>query len=181
MARLPKLEALSLAEYLASEARRSGRYEYLDGQVYPLPEPSPAHEHLKANLEALLQPPTQAEGSRLCTSKKLKIGSNRVYYPDLMVVNQPREHAELEEFPSLIVEIATWETERTDRGEKLLIYQHIPTLQMYMIVHSERRVVEAMERGLRGNWHYHALGSTGDLELYSPQTRLSLESIYQGL
>ncbi|MBF6593250.1 MAG: Uma2 family endonuclease [Thermaceae bacterium] len=181
MAKLPKLETLSLAEYLAGEARRTRPYEYLDGQVYPLPEESPAHAQLRQNLTSLLKEPTEREGSRFYSSDRLKIGANRVYYPDLMVVSQPSENPQYLEYPNLVVEIATWETERTDRGEKLLMYQSIPGLVMYLVIHSERRVVEVLERGLRGNWRYQALGHDGEIELYSPQVKLGLGEIYKGL
>ncbi|MER3553849.1 MAG: hypothetical protein C4331_05735 [Meiothermus sp.] len=181
MAKLPKLETLSLAEYLASEARRSRPYEYLDGQVYPLPDESPAHAQLRQSLTNLLKEPTEREGSQFYSLSRLKIGANRVYYPDLMVVSQPSENPQYVEYPVLIGEIATWETERTDRGEKLLIYQSIPGLVMYLIVHSERRGVEVMERGLRGNWRYEALGQDGEIELYSPQMKMGLEDIYKNL
>jgi Uma2 family endonuclease len=177
---LPRLESLSLAEYFASEAQR-GPCEYLDGQIYPLSEPSPAHKQLQLNLEDLLRPAAVLEGSRLYTQMKLKLGHNRVYYPDLMIVNQPSSSSQYVEYPALVIEIATWETERTDRGEKLLTYQQIPALQGYLIVHAERRVVEWIERGLRGNWHYSAFGNEGSLELYSPQIQLDLADIYQGL
>lgn len=179
MARLPRLDALSLAEYFASEANRSRPYEYLDGQVYPLAEPSPSHERIRDNLVALLQPKVNLERTRLEHLRKLKVGHNRVYYPDLMVLSQPSPNPQFEEFPTLLIEICTWETERIDRGEKLLTYQSIPGLITYLMVHSERRLVELLERGLRGNWQYTAAGNAGAIELYSPNTTLDLEDVYR--
>jgi Uma2 family endonuclease len=179
MARLPRLDTLSLAEYFASEANRSRPYEYLDGQVYPLAEPSPNHEQIRDNLLAILQPRVNLERTRLYQTYKLKVGHNRVYYPDLMVISQPSPNSQYEEFPTLLIEICTWETERIDRGEKLLTYQGIPGLIGYLMVHSERRLIEMTERGLRGNWQYSAVGNVGEIELYSPSMKLDLDEVYR--
>jgi Uma2 family endonuclease len=70
---------------------------------------------------------------------KPRVGPDRFYYPDVMVVCDPDDaDPEYETKPCFVVEVLSPATEAVDRREKLLAYQDIPTLRGYLLLDSER-------------------------------------------
>ncbi|WP_371413798.1 Uma2 family endonuclease [Meiothermus sp. PNK-Is4] len=66
------------------------------------------------------------------TDVKLKIGDERVYYPDVMVTCDPTDNNELYVLrPCVPIEVLSPATQRTDRTEKLEKYLEIPSLRLY--------------------------------------------------
>ena len=45
-------------------------------------------------------------------------------------------------------------TEQTDRGDKLLCYQTLPSLAIYVIVAQDRPPIQVYERQSNGSWLY---------------------------
>jgi hypothetical protein len=81
---------LSAAEkdYLAAERLAPGPSEYLDGQTYPLPEPTPEHLLLAENAALLLAAQVQGRGWAVLGSatRVHALGAGLFTYPDAALV-----------------------------------------------------------------------------------------------
>ena len=87
----------------------------------------------------------------------------------------------LEDAPSIIVEVLSPSTERTDRGEKVMVYHRIPTLQTYLIVEQDRRVVDRHWRDENQRWQRETLVDNGEVALPVIDLSLTLDEIYRGV
>ena len=98
-----------------------------------------------------------------------------------MVACDPADNAELwRERPSVLFEVVSPSSVRTD-FEKFYIYQHIPTLQLYVIVEQDRRMVTAVLRTAEGWQRAHLTDLAAQLPLDSIGCQLSLAQIYEGI
>ena len=88
------------------------------------------------------------------------------YYPDVLVACDPTDNAKYyRERPSLIFEVLSPETERTDRREKAIAYRQIPTLEAYVLIEQDRVAMTVLRRADPG-WQSELLeGSDALLKL----------------
>ena len=153
MASKPLPTNLSPAEYLEFEQHSEIRHEYVDGIVYEMPGESKENNLVAGNIYTELRKPARVfgcwvafEGIKLWLPRL-----NRYYYPDVMVLCDPRDtDTHIFEHPCFIAEVVSPSTEATDRREKLQAYRDIETLQTYWIVDPATRSLEVFERNQ--NW-----------------------------
>jgi hypothetical protein len=69
---------------------------------------------------------------------KLRVADDLFYYPGVMVVCTP-DDPYTEDEPCLVVEVASPNTETTDRREKLAAYKKMSSLRTYLIVAQDAR------------------------------------------
>jgi len=167
-------------EYLEGELRSEVRHEYLDGQVYAMVGASRTHGRIVAALGYALMPKARAKGCQLFLSDmKVRLdfaGQEVYYYPDVMLVCDPSDAVSYyTECPCLIIEVLSETTERTDRREKLLAYQKLPSLQAYLLVAQDARRVEIFRRTTDWRHEWHTEGAVALPCLDSP---LALDDIY---
>jgi len=175
---------LSSDDYLAGELVAERRHEYVNGQIYAMVGVSDRHEIIALNLAALLRQhlrggPCQVfmGGVKLHLRRQ---GDERFYYPDLMVACDPTDrHSYYRERPTLLVEILSPGTERTDRGEKAEAYQRIPSLAEYWLLAQDQRRVEVYRRS--DDWRGERLDGAGPVHLAAFDLGLELEQIYEGV
>ena len=108
-------------------------------------------------------------------------------YPDLSVVCGERRydtsadpHSLLN--PQAIFEVLSPSTEAFDRGDKFTRYQTIESLADYVLVASERMMVQHFARQATGGWlcqEFHA--PTDVVNLASMEVALPLAEIYEGV
>jgi Uma2 family endonuclease len=146
---------ISPAEYLAGERVSEIRHEYLDGRAYAMAGASVNHNRIATNI--LVELGNALRGKRcepFGSDMKVKIPpafADAFYYPDVMVACDPTETAEYyRERPSVIFEVLSPDTERTDRREKALAYRHIPSLEFYVLVEQDTIAVTVMRRAEPG-------------------------------
>lgn len=164
---------LTSDEYLQLETTSLVKHEYLDGEVYGMAGASDTHVTIAGNLFALLRSHVRGSGCRVYISDmKARIEArNRFYYPDVMVTCDPRDQAtsSYKRFPRLIIEVLSESTEAFDRGDKFADYQHLETLQEYVLINTRHQRVECFRRNDAGYWV---------LQYYTPATQtFHLESI----
>jgi Uma2 family endonuclease len=171
-------------EYLAGERNSEIRHEYLDGRVYATPGAGVNHNRIARNILAEL---TNALRGKKCepfgSDMKVKIPptfADAYYYPDVTVACDPSESAEYyREHPSVIFEVLSPDTERTDRREKALAYRHIPTLEFYVLVEQERMAITVMRRAEPG-WVSEIIEGPGaTLKLSNIGVEIPLARIYE--
>jgi Uma2 family endonuclease len=112
--------------------------------------------------------------------------TDRYYYPDAMVLcdQELREDEGDDEMhvtrPCVIVEILSQRSVRIDQTEKLEIYQGLPSVQAYLIVHQQRRRVERHWRDADSTWQVETITS-GSVPIPCIGFALPLEAIYAGV
>ncbi len=145
---VPRL--VTVEEYLAEEEARQMRHEFVDGVLFGMTGGSDKHNELVGELHFVLRSQLPAGCKLYIIDMKLevKIGkSTRFYYPDIMVACSAKDRAShFREHPSLLVEVLSPSTERTDRTEKFNAYTQIPSLQDYLLVAQDVPRIELFRR-----------------------------------
>jgi Uma2 family endonuclease len=195
---------MSEAEYLAFEEASETKHEFVDGHVYDWPGydfdaqglagATRAHNRLQRRLLQSLGPPADAAGCEVFGSdmrllvrlRRRSRETRRYYYPDAMVLcdQELREDEGDDEMhvtrPCVIVEILSQRSVRVDQTEKLEIYQSLPSVQVYLVVHQRQRRVERHWRDADGNWQAETITS-GSVPIPCIGFDLPLEAIYAGV
>ncbi len=172
---------LTPQQYLAFEEQASERHEYVDGVVYALPDEPLEHNEVAGTLYTLLRAQARNRGCWVAfEGVRLWIASsNRYYYPDVMVLCDPRDtDPKIFQYPCFIAEVLSPSTEATDRREKLQAYRTIETLQGYLMVDPRRQLVDYLERTPRG-WQASRL--EGEVEISCLRSQLPVGALFEGL
>ena len=156
MSRHPQRQ-YSLDDYHRIEETSPIRHEFYRGEIFAMAGGSVVHNHISANVLALLRvalAPTacSAFGSdmRLCTPGGL------LTYPDAMVIcgNIGLVAGRDDEVtnPVLVVEVLSDATRRYDRGEKFDLYKTVPSFREYLLIEQQRVWMECHRRNEHGSW-----------------------------
>lgn len=181
-----KIDWYSVEDYLALEERSEVKHEYLAGTIFAMSGASRRHNQIALNVAVRLREQTSGGPcSVYMEGVKARIQSKKAvnfYYPDVMVGCDPDDdHEYYLERPSVVFEVTSPGTDRTDRREKVMGYQLIETLTDYIIVAQERCHVE---------WYYVSNGllelKTLDsmdqtIEFPSIGATLTLFEVYEGI
>lgn len=176
---------LSVEEYLEFEESSSVRHEYVGGEIYAMTGGTYRHNAIAVNIVRKLADAADGTPCRVYVSDmKVRIEDSPFYYPDVMVVCEPlaSENPVFEEKPCVIVEVVSSSTEKTDRREKLVGYQRIPTLRAYIIVAQDRKWISHYFRDESGVWIRGDLVEEGRVRVPCPPgAELRVEDVYAGL
>ena len=83
---------------------------------------------------------------------KVRIGNgSKYYYPDVLV-NCPPVHGYFTETPTILVEVSSKSTRRTDETEKRMAYMQIETLEEYVLIAQDYVEVEVIRRAEGGQF-----------------------------
>jgi Uma2 family endonuclease len=142
---------ISSEEYLELELTSEIRHEYLAGQIYAMAGVTTAHNFIAGDIFAALHAHL---AGKPCTAfigdVKVRIelrGEDWFYYPDVFVNCDPAgEKPSYCETPCIIFEVLSPSTQRTDEREKFLVYQALPSLQVYVLVAQDQREVRAYRK-----------------------------------
>lgn len=174
------VQLMSAGAYLEFEESSSERHEYVDGIVHVLPGETLRHNEIAGNLYALLRSGARSRGCRVAfEGVKLFIPTlNRFYYPDVMVLCDPRDTDDkVFQYPCFIAEVLSPSTEGTDRREKLQAYRAIETLQGYLMVDPAQSAAEYVERTPPG-WRSTYL-TEGDVNIGCLEISLNLPALFE--
>ena len=160
--------------------------EYVGGVVYDMAGGTNAHATIAGNALGLLH--AQLRGKKchpVGSDLKVRIEyptHTRLYYPDVMVVCQPgspREH--FHRHPTLIVEVLSDSTRRTDESEKREAYLLIQTLGVYVMLEQDTLAAVAWRRGDHGFVREVYRGLDAVIELPEIEARLALAEVYEAV
>lgn len=173
------------AEYLEMEKEAHHRHEYVDGYIYAMTGGSRTHNKISGNLYAALH---QHIKGTLCevymNDVKLKIAhKHSYYYPDLMLgCSRDESDAYYLTQPCLLIEVLSPSTARTDRREKLIAYQSIPSLREYCLVAQRKQQVERYHRqDEAGLWHLTVYEKGDQVTFSCIDYPLDMNEIYAGI
>ncbi|MEM9480999.1 MAG: Uma2 family endonuclease [Verrucomicrobiota bacterium] len=179
-------ELLSVAEYLAREERAETKSEYLNGVVYAMAGGKGRHSQIAANALGILHAQLRGKPCRPFNSDmKLRVRlpeQTRFYYPDAMIVCPPIDPDKTYlDTPSVILEVLSSSTRRTDEGEKKDAYLTIPSLTHYLLAEPEAPVVTVFERGEPGFTRTVLQGLDSMVNFPELEAKLPLGELYEGL
>ena len=174
---------LTVEEYLKVEELSETRHEYIGGRVYATPGVTIAHNRICVNLVSALRDHL-GDGPCEVFVEAVKahlrsIGLEIFYYPDIMVVCDPRDtHPQFREYPKLIIEVLSESSENSNRFEKFHHYIQIETLEEYVLV--DQRKIEVIIYRRSNSWKMETF-TTADQEVLfaSVGLRMRVSEIYK--
>lgn len=171
----------SVEAYLQGELETDVKHEYLAGEVVAMGGASRSHGLIATALALAIGPQARDKGCQLfIADMKVRIehdDESYFYYPDLLVTCDRDDRERLYcTRPCLIIEILSPGTERIDRREKLLAYRLLPSLSEYILVDSERPLVETYRKTAEG-WR-HEVVTEGTFRVACVDASVTLEALY---
>ena len=185
---LPKV--LTLAEYMAWEAKQEGKNEYEQGRIVPRVVAMVGgvfkHSRIGGNVVGSLFGRLRGSGSGACNSDLLILSEeyDSAFYPDATVVCGAPE---IERYgtmqavknPAVVFEVLSPSTEARDRGFKLKAYASIPSVREVVLIDANKPTVERYIRDEQG-WRWEAtFGLAASVRVLGVE--LPLAEIYEGV
>lgn len=172
---------LAVDEYLLNEDGADCRHEYINGQVYAMTGASDRHGLMTLNIATSLRPHLRGTPCQLFANDMkvhLRIQEQDIfYYPDVLLSCDPTDRATYYRCaPCLLIEVLSDSTERIDRREKLWAYQTLPSLQEYVLIAQNERLVDIYRRA--NHWKAEVV-TEGSVVLTDLALDLSLDMIYE--
>lgn len=181
----PKRQQMTAEEYLEWESCQELRYEYCDGEVFAMSGGTKDHDKIAFNLRRALSDRVNEQNCDMTGSDvKVMVQQGRFYrYPDLVVSCDERDKSNdtFYEFPKLIVEVLSSNTEVVDRNKKFQEYIEIPTLQECVLVSANQLQVECFRRGEGCMWLYSAYKAGEIVRIESMGVDFPIEQTYQNV
>lgn len=176
---------LTPQEYLDLERKAETKSEYLNGEMFPMPGSSRAHNRITLNIltdlsAQLLERPYEVYGLDM----RVKVCPIGLYtYPDIAVTyGEPKfedGHVDTLLNPQVIIEVLSDSTETYDRGRKFAHYRNIDSLREYVLVSQNECRIEQYVRQEDGKWLYtENTDPNGSVDMSSVACRLSLSRVY---
>lgn len=183
MANAERLSPIPVEDYLAGEQRARLKHEYVAGMIYAIAGGTYAHNLVASN--ALGELHAQLKGKpcpALISATNVRILSGtqtRFYYPDASVVcSENVLDGMFQDKPTVVIEVLSETTRRTDEGEKVAAYQKIPTLNVYIML--EQDIVGVVVHRRTGTVFEREVNSdlTAIIPLPEIDAELRLASVY---
>ena len=177
---------VSVEDFLELERLSATKHEYLAGNVYAMAGASSAHNILAANLSGLLYNALRGSKCQHFGSDmqvRLRLGSERYfYYPDAMIVCDPTDAGNgWRERPTVIFEILSESTRKTDEREKRQLYLNLQSLEFYVRLEQSRPELQFDRRTPEG-WSTETVSGLENVFSFSldgREVRLPLAELYE--
>ncbi len=162
------------------------RHILWNGEVLPvvaMAGGTPAHNVICANVITEFNHALRGTGCRVMTSdQKVWIPRTQgVVYPDVTTVcgrvSLLPGTTDVVSNPSVVVEVLSPGTEAFDRDEKFEGYRSIPSLRHYVMVSSQRVLVEHYARVDDGGWLLRAYGAGESIAIRGPDITLKVDDL----
>jgi Uma2 family endonuclease len=136
---MPMQQLVAFEEYLAGEVGNDRKAEYVAGHMRAMTGGSIAHARMIHALAMAIGPAAKSHGCETFTSDAmLRIGDTIAYYPDLMVCCEPDDDdPRFRISPCLVVEVLSPTTRRTDKAEKVAVYELMPSLLAFALINPD--------------------------------------------
>lgn len=180
MATARQTSLMSEDDYLESERTSAIKREYVDGHIYAMAGAHSNHNSIAMNVSVAFATHLKGKPCRVYMSDmKVRIANgSKYYYPDLLV-NCPPVNGYFTETPTMIVEVTSKSTRRTDETEKRMAYMQIDTLKEYVLIAQDYAEVEVIRRDEGWQSSKYQLGD--NVTFTSIGLTVSVEDIYDGI
>jgi Uma2 family endonuclease len=186
MSAAKKLNLISVDDYLTGELDSPVKHEYLGGVVYAMAGARNVHNTIAGNVFVALH--NRLRGKKCQpfnsdTKVRVRLPTHwRFYYPDASVVCRPNAPEEsYQDEPTIIVEVLSKRTRRTDEGEKKDAYLTIPSLVAYVLVEQDSAAVVVHRRTEHGFVREVYQGKNAAIPLAEIGIELPLADVYEGV
>ncbi len=174
---------ISPASYLARELEATSKSEYVGGVVYAMSGAKNRHHRIATNATGALVYRLRGRRCQVFNSDtkvRVQLATHvRFYYPDAMVVcNANRDEDAFQDAPSVVIEVLSNSTRRTDESEKKDAYLTIPTLQVYLLVEQNEALVVTLRRTDQGFVREKYQGMQAVIPLPEIEAELPLAELY---
>jgi Uma2 family endonuclease len=172
-------------EYLAWERLQPEKHEFHGGEVFGMAGATFEHNRVVANVVTELSVALRQKPCRVCPSDlRIKIPATGLYtYPDASVVcGRPQfEDDKLDTLlnPLILVEVLSRSTEDYDRGTKFTNYRTIESFRDYVLLSTDRILVEYHTRKEDGSWLLRELRAGERVKLESVGCELAVDELYR--
>ena len=175
---------ISPEDYIEGELHSEVKHEYLGGVVHAMAGARNIHNQITGNIFAALHSGLRGKSCQPFNSDtkvRLRLPTGlRFYYPDVQVTCLPNPPDDSwQDQPVVVVEVLSESARRTDEGEKLDAYCALPSLEVYLLVESERPLVIAYRRATTGFTREVFSGLGAVIPLAAIGTELPLAEIYE--
>ena len=186
MSTAPRINLVSVEDYLAGELVSPVKHEYLDGVVYAMSGGRNVHHQIASNTLIAVGSRLRGRPCRAFNSDiKIRIRlPNRVrfYYPDASVICRPNPPTDsFQDEPTVLFEVLSRSTRRIDQGEKRDAYLTIPSLSVYVLLEQETPTAVVYRRTDQGFVREDYQGTGAVLPLPEVGTELPLADVYDGV
>ncbi|MEO6889929.1 MAG: Uma2 family endonuclease [Ktedonobacteraceae bacterium] len=179
---LPEYPSIDVKDYLALDEKASTvRYEYFDGHLRMLAGGSPDHSIIATNIASIFHNALRRTPCTVYNSDiRFKLSESRYLHPDVTVGCDERDKGRKDNiaYPRVIVEVLSPGTENVDKGEKLDMYLDYPSTEEYILVGSQKKLVEVYYRD-GDTWVSRRYKLSSIIQLKSIDVSISFEDIYE--
>lgn len=173
---------LTFDDYLQWESTNEEKHEYFDGEVFAMAGASDNHDLVAVNILTALHRHLRGKGCRVHSSDmKLKVELKHAeasYYPDTMVVCDPEDSdPHFKTRPTVIVEVMS--DFRRDQVEKFMVYQHVDSLEDYLVIGQDPENPKAWVYRRESGWDQEVVRADGTIQLPSIGFSIPLSELYQ--
>ena len=175
----------SIDDYFAVETDSLVKHEYYRGEIFAMAGASLAHNHVAANVLALLRLGLRGSGCNAFGSDlRIHTPGGLFTYPDVSVVcgrvELVPDRPDTATNPVLLVEVLSDATRDYDRGKKFALYKEIPSLREYLLIDPDRAGIDHWQLKRGGRWvvkAYKRFDAT--VKLSSVPAALQLAEVYR--
>jgi Uma2 family endonuclease len=154
----PELKHVTLQEFLNMERNSTEKHEYFKGDIFAIGGASISHNIISVNCLTEIKNALKGKKCRPYGSDlRIHIPKNTLYtYPDISIICGEIETID-DKFdtatnPSVIIEILPPSKKNYDKGQKFDLYRDIDTLKEYILIDSEKYMVEKFHRNDDNSW-----------------------------
>ena len=171
-------------EYLAWERMQPEKHEFHGGEVFDMAGATLEHNQIVINVGAELRALLREKPCRVCASDlRVKIPATGLYtYPDASVIcGRPEfEDDKLDTLlnPLILVEVLSGSTEDYDRGTKFTNYRSIASFRDYVLISTDKVLVEYHTRKEDGSWVLREYRAGERFKLESVGCELAVDELY---
>ena len=175
---------MTVDEFLAWAMEQTGRYELELGTVIAMSPETLGHLRAKDGACAALAAAIRKAGlacEALPDGATVRVDTRTAYEPDALVYCGPRHPSRSIEVPDpiIVVEVASPTSGSRDHNQKLIGYFMVPSIQHYLIVHPDRRIL--VHHARRGDEIATRILHGGALRLDPPGLDIEIEDLFGDL
>jgi len=176
------LKRMTVDEFLLWAEGKEGRWELHDGAPVMMSPELLRHNRIKFRAATALSEAVTAVGlpcEVFTDGIAIKIDARTSFEPDASVVCGPRrsDDAIVIDDPVIIVEVLSPSTASVDHGRKLSGYFSLPSVEHYLILDPERRVLIHHKRG-QGDAIETRVLTSGAARLDPPGFEVAVEALF---
>lgn len=179
---------MTVDEYLEFEERSETRHEFVNNQLIPMPGTTIFHNIICINLTFFLRNLLKKGLYRIVQENvKIQVSSDRDYtYPDVAITSDQRDldaqNNYFIRFPKVIFEVISKTSRTEDSVDKFIRYKNIESLQNYILVDSEKELIEVRIKLKNGDWESETyLPSNIRFPVPALDIELTFDEVYEGI